>query len=1000
MRHRVRPMLVALALLAGAPWIAAAQEPVPAPAPATPPDSLPADTIPVLGDSIPTDSSRYPKVDWVPADSVMQALMRRSGYTITRYQGAVVGFDAGSRTMLLQGDSTERAAVDRGDSTLVIGDTIRFNDSTQVADVRGDTVYLQDPTQRILARGKIVYDVERRQGLVTNLCTMVENAGENWFVCGQQAAIVGNTNGDGGSRFYAHDSHFTTCDLEVPHYHFEARNVKVIQDRLLVGRPAVMYVEGVPVAWLPFFFQDMRRGRRSGFLTPRFGVATFIRSGSDYRRTLENVGYYFALNDYMDAKTWLDWRSGARPTEGDPGWTRFSGDLRYRWLNRDLEGSVATTLMAQQDGRRMQEYGWSHRQRFSSRTNLNFNLKYSTNTTVRRDNALRPDIALGTIRSNANFQQTRGPVNYSIGGSAEQYPGRDVKKIDFPTFNLTSSPLSVGEWLVWTPRVSVTNRLTLDEQLSGDPGFQLTPAPGGGIDTVLVQANRRNTQITIGTPLRIFGWDWQNNITYGDSEDDFPQMVQVVDTLSPSGFRQRLFDRTYFTTFDWQTSFSLPSLLQGTWNFVPSVGVQNVESGAGFLVRSERTGTSFVSQSKRLVYGASISPTFFRLYPGIGPFERFRHAIQARVSYGYSPAARVSDEFLAAIGRDPRGYLGALPQSRVQLSVNTNIEARYRRRAAPVDTTGGAAPPSQAGEGDKLRLLSLNFSSLGYDFFKADSTGNGLTNQTFNYSLRSDLLPGFDLSVDYDLFEGSVMSDTARFDPYRTRVSASLNLDRQSSIVRGIAGLFGMDLSDEGRRTAAEETALPAGRQYDDPLDARGGQLGSLRGGTGQMQQIPSGQGWRAALTFSSSRRRPVVGENVIVQDPAIQCEQFSFNPVAYEQCLERIRLNPPDDALDTPGTIGRPIFVSQPLSSMQGSFGFNLTPQWAASWQTSYDFTTNDFASHMVSLQRELHDWFANFSFTRTPAGAFSFSFFISLKAEPDFKFDYNRQSYRAPSN
>src|SRR5690606_4929071 len=141
-----------------------------------------------------------------------------------------------------------------------------------------------------------------------------------------------------------------------------------------------------------------------------------------------------------------------------------------------------------------------------------------------------------------------------------------------------------------------------------------------------------------------------------DSEDDFPQLVQVVDTLSESGFRQRIFSRTYFTSLDWQTSFSLPSLFQGSWNFVPSVALQNVESGAGFLGQSAGAGTRFVTQARRVVYGASISPTFSRLYSGIGPFERFRHAVQARVSYGYSPSASVSDDFLAAIGRDPRGY--------------------------------------------------------------------------------------------------------------------------------------------------------------------------------------------------------------------------------------------------------------------------------------------------------------------------------------------------------
>ena len=1003
-------LLAAAALLGSTGVDVQGQEPVPQP-PVTRADSLRADSLradslraALLADSlgarpdtlppqgtVPVDTVARAMVDWVPADSATQALLSRQGYTITRYQGAVVGFDARTRTLQLYGDSAERAAVLRGDSTLAIGDTIQFNDSTQVADLRGDELFLEDPTQRLMARGKIVYDVARRQGIVTNLCTTVENEGNDWFVCGAQAAIVGDTTG-GSSRFYAHDSRFTTCDLDVPHYHFEARNAKIIQDRLLVGRPAIMYIEGVPVAWFPFFFQDLRRGRRSGFLPPRFGLAEFVRSGSNYRRTVDNVGYYFALSDYYDATVWMDWRSGARPTEGDPGSVRLNGDFRYRWLNRFMGGSVGVTLTNQQDGTRMQQYSWSHHQDFSAQTNLRMSLNYTTNTRIQRDNALLPSVATGTILSQLNFNQRRGPVNYSIGGTARQFPGRDLKEISFPNFNLSSSPLSAGDWLVWTPRISLTNSLTLDERLSGSSGLQLVPGPGGTVDTTFVQANRRDTRVTIGTPLRILGWDWQNSFSLVDAEDDFPQLVQVVDTLSPTGFTQRMYERTFLTTFDWQTSFALPGILQGTWNFVPNIGVQNVEPGAGFLVRSERTGTRFVSQSKRLVYGASISPTFFSLYPGIGPFERFRHAIETRLSYGYSPAARVSDEFLAAIGRDPRGYLGVLTQSRLSLTLNTNIEARRRARPAPgADTTGVV---SLSGDSEKVRVLSVGFSSLSYDFIKADSTGNGLTNQTFNYTVHSDLLPGFNLQVSYDLFRGSVMSDTARFDPYRTSVSAALSLDAHSPLVRGLASLFGVRLDTETERLSEEELLGPP--RSDDPFDSRSRMDGGIRGGRLSTRQIAPGQGWRAQLSYSSSRRRPAEGENVIILDPELECAQLSFSPVAYEQCLERVRLQPPDEAAESPGTIGRPIFVSPSLSSLSGSTSFNLTRQWMASWQTSYDFTTGKFASHVVGLQREMHDWFANFAFTRTPTGAFSFSFFISLKAEPDLKFDYNRQSYR----
>ena len=47
-------------------------------------------------------------------------------------------------------------------------------------------------------------------------------------------------------------------------------------------------------------------------------------------------------------------------------------------------------------------------------------------------------------------------------------------------------------------------------------------------------------------------------------------------------------------------------------------------------------------------------------------------------------------------------------------------------------------------------------------------------------------------------------------------------------------------------------------------------------------------------------------------------------------------------------------------------------------------------------SLQRDMHDWRAVFAFTQAANGNFAFNFFIALKAEPDLKFDYNRNTYR----
>jgi len=68
----------------------------------------------------------------------------------------------------------------------------------------------------------------------------------------------------------------------------------------------------------------------------------------------------------------------------------------------------------------------------------------------------------------------------------------------------------------------------------------------------------------------------------------------------------------------------------------------------------------------------------------------------------------------------------------------------------------------------------------------------------------------------------------------------------------------------------------------------------------------------------------------------------------------------------------------------------------WTASWRTNYDFDTQRFADHYLSLNRELHDWRASFAFTRTATGNFAFTFYVALIAEPDIKFDYDQQSFK----
>ncbi|HEX6558388.1 MAG TPA: putative LPS assembly protein LptD, partial [Longimicrobiales bacterium] len=286
------------------------------------------------------DTAQKDLIKWNEPDSVMEALMRRPGYTATRYQGDTAIFNAQTHSLELKGN---RAGVNR-DQTVLVGTTITYSDSTKIVIARGDTVILRDPEQQaadVVARGEMAYNIELHRGVVTNISTSIAETGEKWFVNGKTAAFVSDTTRGRETAFYVRSGTITSCDDSIPDYHFRAGEIKMVSKNLMVARPAVLYIGDVPILWLPFIFQDMRSGRRSGVLTPRFGLSELFRNSPTYRRHLENLGYYFAISDYMDAQIALDWRSGSRPSEGDPGWVRMNGELQYRWLDRFMTGRVA-----------------------------------------------------------------------------------------------------------------------------------------------------------------------------------------------------------------------------------------------------------------------------------------------------------------------------------------------------------------------------------------------------------------------------------------------------------------------------------------------------------------------------------------------------------------------------------------------------------------------------------------------------------------------------------
>jgi len=965
--------------------------------------------------SVRTLNSEKRIFDWAQPDSAMQELLQRKGYRQVQYQGDVVRFDARTKELHVLG---EPAAVKR-DQTMLIGDTISYSDSTKRVVATGDTVTLRDPSQPdaddFVVRGRIDYDTEAKQGVTGAFSTSV-TSGQRLFLSAERSSIFSDSLVTGKHIIFAQNGSFTYCDHVEPHFHFTTKDMKFISENVMVARPGVLYIGEVPVFWIPFFFQDVRRGRRSGLLTPNFGVAELLRNSPSYRRSVANIGYFFAINDYMNAEASFDWRSGARATDGDPGFVRSNVEYRYKWLNRFISGETAVSYLSQKDGITNTSVTWNHNQDFSKQTRLTARLNWVQSTTVQRQSIINPVAANATIRSQLSYQTKVGPAQINVGGSRVQYPGRSQVDQDFPSFNLTTGSLG-NERFTWTPslRFSVSQSQKIDQGLQFP--FVYNPNGSGGVDSSRFRADRRNMQFNFDTPVKIGDFLWQNTFTVNEQYRDYPEQREIIGVRDTSQRSIRVFARTFETNADWTTSFNLPRFFQGSWNVSPTVSVQNVDGASGLWVRTERSGGKWVQQSKRLSYSVGASPTLYAQLPGLGPIARFRHSISPQLSASYSPQATVSDAYLSALGRTRVGYLGSLKQNRLSLGFATNLEAKIRGSATrPPATTDSSANSSgvetgslaeegavvdaaggEAGALKKITLLSLNFSPLSYDFVRADSTGKGFTDRTFTLSGRTDLLPGLDFRTSYELFQGDPLSDTATFKPYRTDIGVTFTLNGKSGIVAMLGRLLGRHAPLEGVSTDPNRTVNANEANIANQSRQQNAAGGSMRG---MQPSIPTGAGWSLNLQYNAARQRPPRGGTQILNDPAALCEpQRLFGLSAYDQCIFQAQNAPSTGLTSGQSAIGAPVFISPATQNVTSAFTFNITQNWAAQWSTQYDVERNRFASQQVGLQRQLHDWNAVFAFTQAPNGNFSFNFFIALKAQPELKFNYDRQTFRQSS-
>ena len=203
------------------------------------------------------------------------------------------------------------------------------------------------------------------------------------------------------------DGRFTSCDLPDPHYSFGSPEMKVFVGDEVVARPVVFYVEDVPVFAIPFGVFPVQRGRRSGLIAPVFGQ-------NNRGRYLRNLGYYWAINDY------LDW--AIRSDVYAKGGFTFYSDFRYamRYL---LQGSVGASFARVIQGEpgdpdysddQLFNIRLLHNQQFNPSTRLDVNFTFTSSSYYNQTSLNLNELLQQNIVSNATLTKSWEGTPHSL----------------------------------------------------------------------------------------------------------------------------------------------------------------------------------------------------------------------------------------------------------------------------------------------------------------------------------------------------------------------------------------------------------------------------------------------------------------------------------------------------------------------------------------------------------------------------------------------------------
>jgi len=352
------------------------------------------------------------EVKYAATDSLVFAL---DGGTVELYGGASISYE----------DITLEADYIRYDMDLNTVVAYGLPDSAGV--LQGNPVFA-DASGTFNSK-ELRYNFKTKKAYVVQVVTEQEGG----FLHAEETKLQNN------GHVHLKNGKFTTCDAPHPHFYIAlTKGISMPNDKIVSG-PAYIVLADVPLPiGIPFGFFPNTSTKSSGILIPRYG--------EEERRGfyLQDGGYYFAMNEYLDMRVTGDIYSngtwGVRMGSNYRLNYRFNGNVNVRYF-KNINGYKG--IEGFYDVSRDYSIGWSHNQ--DARANPNSSFRASVNLSsssydknhTRNINSVMTNTKQSSISYNKSFPNSPFNLSASLNHSQNSNTGGVNMTLPKISFNMT-----------------------------------------------------------------------------------------------------------------------------------------------------------------------------------------------------------------------------------------------------------------------------------------------------------------------------------------------------------------------------------------------------------------------------------------------------------------------------------------------------------------------------------------------------------------------------------